>query len=234
MRWIHQRLPWPAPSSWTGPHWGHPALGPLPPNLSRCLLCGLPHTCSFPLSPQKPSTFFDQRSRKATAKSWQINFIDISIFTAMWYPPSHGRDDPHYLQTDRPLHYNHPAPRQSRSLPSAQTLEHDPEVAVLFFSAVCYDKKKKKKKSESKGPQIVKELIRSTGKQKAFDLWILDGWDLSSLHLSTLPAHSCTPGGHLHKDTHSTHTHTHKLEQRHAYTLSTMPRNCCKANSHPH
>lgn len=101
---------------------------------------------SFPT--KKPSTFFDQRSRKATAKSRQINFIDISIFTATRYPPSHGRDDPHYLQTDRPLHYNHPAPRQSSSPPSAQTLEHDPEVAVLFFFAVCYDLKKKKKVSQ--------------------------------------------------------------------------------------
>lgn len=51
----------------------------------------------------------------------------------MWYPPSHGRDDPHYLQTDRPLHYNHPAPRQSSSFPSAQTPEQDPEVAACFL-----------------------------------------------------------------------------------------------------
>lgn len=114
--------------------------GPLTPNF-REAVCGLPCTCPFPFLLKKPSTLFDQRNRKTTAKSWQINFIDISIFTAMRYPPSHGRDDPHYLQTDRPLHYNHPAPRQSSSLPSAQTLEHDPEVAVLFFFAFCYDKK---------------------------------------------------------------------------------------------
>lgn len=122
--------------------WGHTATACLPGPLAsqlHGLLRGPPCTCSFPFSPKKPSTFFDQRSRKATAKSRQINFIDISIFTAMRYPPSHGRDDPHYLQTDRPLHYNHPAPRQSSSPPSAQTLEHDPEVAVLFFFAVCYD-----------------------------------------------------------------------------------------------
>lgn len=156
-------------------HWAtpcHPA-PEAPASQIQGLLCGLPCTCSFPFSLKKnPSTFFDQRSRKATAKSWQINFIDISIFTAMRYPPSHGRDDPHYLQTDRPLHYNHPAPRQSSSLPSAQTLEHDPEVAVLFYFAVCYDKKKKK--SESKGPQIVKELIRVKGNKRhlTFEYWI--------------------------------------------------------------
>lgn len=135
------------PSSWTGPHHDVLPTGLLPSNF-RVRSVGYPLPVLF-LSHRKkkkknPSTFFDQRSRKATAKSWQINFIDISIFTAMRYPPSHGRDDPHYLQTDRPLHYNHPAPRQSSSLPSAQTLEHDPEVAVLFFFAVCYDKKKKK------------------------------------------------------------------------------------------
>lgn len=122
--------------------WGHIATaclpGPSPRNFTVCSV-GLPVPVLFLSHQKKPSTFFDQRSRKATAKSRQINFIDISIFTAMRYPPSHGRDDPHYLQTDRPLHYNHPAPRQSSSPPSAQTLEHDPEVAVLFFFAVCYD-----------------------------------------------------------------------------------------------
>ena len=124
----------------------------------------------------------------------------------MWYPPSHGRDDPHYLQTDRPLHYNHPAPRQSRSLPSAQTLEHDPEVAVLFFFAVCYDKKKKKEWIErTPNSQRTNQEYRETK-----GIWLMNpGWMESSLHLSTLPAHSCTPRGHLHKDTHTLHTHTH-------------------------
>lgn len=56
----------------------------------------------------------------------------------MWYPPSHGRDDPHYLQTDRPLHYNHPAPRQSSSFPSAQTPEQDPEVAALLLMLLFF------------------------------------------------------------------------------------------------
>lgn len=150
----------------------------------------------------------------------------------MRYPPSHGRDDPHYLQTDRPLHYNHPAPRQSSSLPSAQTLEHDPEVAVLFFFAVCYDKKKKKKMSESKGPQIVKELIRVQGNKRrlTFESWMYGVWSWS-VHLPCTPMY--TRGSFAQGDTHA-HTPRLKLEQRHAYTLSTMPSNCCKANSHPH
>lgn len=66
-------------------------------------------------------TLFKKRNKKKSwAKNWKINFIDIPILTAMWYLPSHRKDGPHYLQNDRPFHYNHPAPRLSSSLPSAK------------------------------------------------------------------------------------------------------------------
>lgn len=98
----------------------------------------MPDHPSSTTSPLKNPPSRTRETEKATAKSWQINFIDISIFTAMWYPPSHGRDDPHYLQTDRPLHYNHPAPRQSSSFPSAQTPEQDPEVTALSHASFLF------------------------------------------------------------------------------------------------
>lgn len=121
-------------------------------------------------------------------------------------PPSHGRDDPHYLQTDRPLHYNHPAPRQSSSLPSAQTLEHDPEVAVLFFFAFCYDKNKRG------GPHIVKERISRQRNKRRLTLSILDIQSLVFIwHPPCTPMYTRVSPG-------QGDTHTYKHTQAHAGT----------------
>lgn len=168
----------------------------------------MPDHPSCTVSPLKKWPFWTGETEKARAKSWQINFIDISIFTAMWYPPSHGRDDPHYLQTDRPLHYNHPAPRQSSSFPSAQTPEQDPEVAALFlmpfFSPLLTIEK-----GESNHSKLVKEIVEALNTVTNCSLLQQIGYLESPPFCCFLPPmYSTLPLSHRHVRAH-THTHTH-------------------------
>lgn len=181
-------------------------------------------SCTAP--PLKNWPFWTGETEKATAKSWQINFIDISIFTAMWYPPSHGRDDPHYLQTDRPLHYNHPAPRQCSSFPSAQTPEQDPEVAavflVLFFFLLLMIEK-----GESNHSNLVEEIMETLNTLTNCLLLQYMGYLESTPFCCFLPPHvfHLTPlsqtrvRAHTHTSTHTFHYAKELLQGKFSQTL---------------